>query len=909
MVRHLINRLLAIFAALAIFCTLTVCPMTVCPVKAEPTDLSRSRAAHRLLAAKCFTCHGPDEEVREAELRLDTFEGSTEELPSGFAAVVPGTPEASELLRRIESDDEDMRMPPANAGEALTAAEKSLLREWIKSGATYPPHWAFAPLDTTIPGEPSDHSDWNRTSVDRYVSAQLAANGLDAPPVADRYTLIRRLYFDLLGLPPSPVAVEQFVTDDSPDAWARLVDSLLASPHYGERWGRHWLDVARYGDSNGGDENHAYPHAYHYRDYVIQTFNADVSYDRFLLEQLAGDLISNDADSEAATAATGFLAIGMKILAEQDPIKKQADMIDEQIDTMGRSLLGLTLGCARCHDHKFDPVSTEDYYALFGIFQSTVVEDREVNSSDLQERLAKYERKINELKQSREKATKKLNSLSSIISRQAESFDRGNVIKDDDQYGAGIGIISDPGGQDNFVEYDLAIQQPGKYRLQLRYAANVARPGQILWNGEIVAENAISEATGGWTPEFQQWHSEADIELAAGEHILRMQSRPLMSHIDQFRLIPVASTDTASALVARLDEIAEQISELTGARPQGVQVMAVREGEAANAKVHLRGSHLSKGDEVPRRFLEVLSRDEQIAIPPEQSGRRQLAEWLTTPESLATRLTARVMANRIWHWHFGRGLVATPDQFGIKSSPPTHPQLLDHLADTFVRNQWSIKSLHREILLSSTYRSSSQVDNANAMKADPENRWYWRANRRRLEAELIRDSILYHADRLDYRQFGAPVQVQSQDPSPDDLRNNRQTYYAARRRSVYLPVVRTNVFKFFTLFDFPNAASPVGRRSRTTVPTQSLWLMNSPFIMEHASEVESRIADSANKRERLEELYWHLFGRPIDDATRVRLERFLEQASAASRSDADGPSAWTLLCHSLLMSDRYIYID
>ena len=336
-----------------------------------------------ILSKHCLECHGPDANQRKAGLRLDRFEAATSPRLAKPAAILPGDPAASLLIQRITSDDPDKRMPPAENSAPLSEADTATLKAWIAQGASYERHWAFQPVASPQPPEVRDRA-WPSRPMDRFILAKLEAVGLEPAKRADRHTLIRRAYLDLIGLPPTPEEVTAFVRDTSPHAWPRVVERLLALPAYGERWGRHWLDVVRYADSNGSDENHAYPHAHHYRNYVIDALNRDLPYDAFLHEQLAGDLLdANENRQPAATAmtATGFLSIGTKILAEQDPVKKRADIIDEQIDTFGRAILGLTLACARCHDHKFDPIPSRDYYSLAGILHSTDLNDRPLETS------------------------------------------------------------------------------------------------------------------------------------------------------------------------------------------------------------------------------------------------------------------------------------------------------------------------------------------------------------------------------------------------------------------------------------------------------------------------------------------------------------------------------------------------
>ena len=375
---------------------LLACIFTM-PLSAE--DVSFTRDIAPILASKCYECHGPDAEQREAGLRLDVERVAKSRLESESIAILPHQSDVSELIRRVRSTDDD-RMPPEDAGEPLTESEVNLLTQWIDSGAEWQGHWAFEPLMNAAP--PQTKQTESSNPIDQFILAKLEASDIKPAPEAYRHTLLRRLSYSLTGLPPNESSIQAFATDARPDAYEQLVDRLIASPEYGERWGRHWLDVARYGDSNGGDENHAYPYAHRYRDYVIDVFNEDLAYDQFITEQLAGDLLPPSANASLNVrrlTATGYLAIGMKILAEQDPVKKRADMVDEQIDTFGRTFLGLSLGCARCHDHKFAPIPTADYYALAGIFHSSEVGDRPLPTIKYERQLTAFTAKHDATKQ------------------------------------------------------------------------------------------------------------------------------------------------------------------------------------------------------------------------------------------------------------------------------------------------------------------------------------------------------------------------------------------------------------------------------------------------------------------------------------------------------------------------------
>ena len=895
-------------------------------VESVVSDRSRGAAAARvvfdrdivpILSANCYECHGPDAEQRQAGLRLDQRPQPAERLESGRRAIVPGKPQHSELIRRILSHGDD-RMPPADSRKQLTSAQQRLLVQWVTEGGVWSRHWALR-----LPRRPAlpqlDNADWPRNAVDMFILDRLQRAGISPAPPADRVTWLRRVHLDLTGLPPTPDQVAAFVNDSRPDAPHHVVDRLLASPLYGQRWGRHWLDVARYGDSNGADENHPYPHAYHYRDYVVEAFNRDLPYDRFVRQQLAGDLLPDAATADplgTRLAATGFLSLGAKILAEKDPVKKQADIVDEQIQTLSQTLLGLTIGCARCHDHKFDPITARDYYALAGILHSTKLVDVALPSRD-----ADAEgQPVQPLHRERAELNKQLAALaesSGAILREAESFDRGNVSVDRKNYGKGIGIISDPGAQENFAEYDLQIPQAAVYVLQLRYAAQNARPGQLLLNGKIINRRAISRATGGWFPQSQQWFVQGTLTMPAGRNVVRLASQPLMSHIDKLLLVPKSAAGDVDRIIKRIAAIDARLAALNSPKPATVKVMAVADHQPHNVRIHIRGSHLNLGPEVARGFVSVLtsaSRDpgQALQITDQQSGRLQLARWLTDPRGLAAGLLSRMIVNRVWLWHFGRGLVETPDDFGTRGARPSHPELLDFLAVQFIREGWSIKALHRKLVLSSTYASAGHDADAAARRVDPSNRLYWCFEPRRLEAEVVRDSILFHAGTLDLALGGPPPKVKTGDPSPADLAANRRVYQQSRRRSLYLPVVRTNVYKFLKLFDFPDASAPVGQRDSTLVPTQALLLMNDTFVADQADRLADSLwntGDSRTDAHRLTRLYQRLFGRTPNAGERRAAEMFLHKFEALPHRGAAehrGKRAWSALCQTLFASSEFL---
>jgi hypothetical protein len=765
-------------------------------------------------------------------------------------------------------------------------------------------HWAFeAPKAQSLPVV--HDTAWAGQPIDLFILQRLESLDLSPSPRADKATLLRRVWLDLLGIPPSPEALDTFLSDSSEGAYTRVIDELLASPHYGERWGRHWLDVSRYGDSNGGDENHPYPHAFRYRNWVIDAFNQDLSYDHFVQAQLAGDLVK--WGDEHTLAGTGFLAIGTKILAEQDLVKKRADTIDEQLDTLGRAFMGLSIGCARCHDHKFDPISEQDYYGLAGILYSTNIEDREVKTPEgiLQEQtwLEKVNYVDHRIKETRNEMIG-LRSASETNEWEAEAFDRGNVVIDHDQYGKHIGIIGDPGAQDNFAEYDLTIENDRFAILELRYAAKTARPGRILLDDHLVFENAISVTTGGWYPEHQQWNIEGILELKSGTHVLRIESRPLMSHIDRIRLTSVTDPKKAQANILKINQLKKEKEDLESKRPQQPKVMAVADGSIQNTRLNIRGNPHQLGDPIPRRFPVNIGKYEHPVVGNDSSGRLELAEWISSHQH---PLTARVLVNRIWYWHFNRGLVGTPDNFGTTGQPPTHPELLDWLTMDFIEHGWSVKHLHRRILLSSVYQLSSDSSDQEAKKRDPSNQLYWKKDMRRMNAETFRDALLTVSGSLNTNaHLKEPIKVKAQDPSSEDLEKNRIAYESFPHRTVYLPVVRSHIYDLLALLDFPNATTPIGKRSETTVPTQALMMFNSPFVKEMARQTYERVARSNDPpNNRLDRLYRILFSRLPSDEERSACHELLNKSS----DFLDEKRTWETLCHVLMISNDFIYVQ
>lgn len=661
-------------------------------------DLARSKSAEQfervirpILEENCTVCHGED--TQEADLRLDVPDRLLAKSGAG-ALVVPHDPDQSRLIQLVRGTAE-MQMPP---DDRLPAEAVAALEQWVRDGAVWPgyeqrampaaptkpsadahftpeqkSYWAFQRVhDTAVP--PVADPSWPRGPIDHFVLARQQAAGIQPSPPADKRTLLRRVTYDLSGLPPTSEELAAFLADDSPDAFTKVVERLLASPQYGEKWGQHWLDAVRFAESAGHDGNNAYLHAWRYRDYVVRAFNADKPYDQFLVEQLAGDLLPASGNAQRdfdQVVATGFLQIGPKPVVMRDKKQMLLEIADEQVHTIGVSMLGLTLGCARCHDHKFDPIPTADYYSLAGIFTST----------------------------------------------------------------------------------------------------------------KVMADAA---------PDSKWW-------------------------------------------------------EKSVAGPEGrlAEVMTVEDlPEPKNLQIHMRGNYRSLGAEAPRRFLQIIAGEGHAAIRSSGSGRLELARWIADPTN---PLTARVMVNRIWQHHFGRGIVATSDNFGRVGEPPTHPELLDWLAARFTESGWSVKAMHRLMLLSNTYQQAC-LENAESAAVDPDNRLLWRMPRRRLRAEEVRDSMLAVSGGLD-PSAGGTLFTEGYQPGDEARKlyvvdiSNRYPYppFQSARRSIYLPTLRNARPEILKLFDVANEQAPTAVRGETTVAPQALFLLNSQFVRDRAQDLATHI--------------------------------------------------------------------
>jgi len=649
-------------------------------------------------------------------------------------------------------------------------------------------HWAFQPVQrAALPAVKA--KDWPVNGIDHFILARLEKAGLQPAPVAAPRDLQRRLNYALTGLPPK--AYSKFVNLKSE------IENLMATPQYGERWARHWLDVVRYADSNGLDENAAHANAWRYRDYVVNAFNADKPYDQFLIEQIAGDLQAKDSQEDARRRelfiATGFLSLGPKVLAEPDKVKMEMDIIDEQIDTLGKALLGLTLGCARCHDHKFDPIPTADYYALAGIFKST----------------------------------KTMESLKTIAKWHENS-----------------------------------VATPAEKRLREKH--------DVLIDAQKKLVAAFTE--------------KANAQLLVSRKIDKLPAKPEEKY-------PKTTRNELGKLRAVLKQLEDN-------PPPLVSAMGVTDGNATELPVFVRGDHNTPASfKQPRRFPQVLSDGKPLGN--ENSGRLALAQWIADKKN---PLTARVMVNRVWRWHFGRGLVATTDNFGLLGERPSHPDLLDWLAAWFMDNGWSVKKLNTLILTSATYQMSSTASPA-ALQQDANNVLLSRTPLRRLEAEPLRDSLLELGGLLD-KQVGGFVWTFENYKLVFNHTSEDATTYESNRRALYLPVIRNHVYDLFELFDFPDPGTVNGNRADSTIAPQALYLMNSPLVLratESMAEALLKERDLTNAQ-RVQRLYAQVFNRPPTVKETQRAVVFINNFAQ------DRLASWQALSQALVSSNEFLYL-
>jgi hypothetical protein len=870
-----------------------------------------------VLIDHCYKCHSAQSDKLKGGLYVDSRQGLLKGGKTG-PAVVPGDLEKSLLIKAIRHEDEELAMPPK---KQLAKEQIAALEAWVKMGAPDPrgqegpkgeltvlsmadakDFWSFK--KPVAPAVPSVKSDWAKTPVDAFVLARLAEKGLAPAPEADRRTLLRRATLDLTGLPPTAEEVAAFEADRSAEAFEKVVDRLLASPAYGERWARHWLDVARYADTKGYvfQEERRYPYAYTYRDWVVAALNGDMPYDQFLIHQIAADrVVAKDPKADTRNlAAMGFLTLGRRFL------NNQADIIDDRLDVITRGTMGLTVACARCHDHKFDPIPTADYYSLYGVFASSVEPGGAdlplLTSAEKTPQTQEYEKEL--AAREAELAKFKAERHGQIVGplRTAAVLEKYLLAADEVRKGADLrGLASQQDLRRGVVQRWVTLLNKtaeakdgvfGPFHALMKLpekelgaavgsVAAAAADAKQPFNGVVVkalqAEKVKSKADvarvyAGLLAKHDTAEAPADAEAKGVWEVLRGAGSPVtiaVPDVEQF-----FNRDDRN----RHDELKRKRDALMATHP-GAPARAMVMTDAPNPVtpvVFKRGNPGMPGAQVPRQFLLAVAGDKRQPFK-DGSGRLELAQTIASAEN---PFTARVMANRVWAQLFGKGIVRTPSDFGVRGERPTHPELLDHLAVEFVKNGWSIKRLTKAIMLSATYRQGATAS-AKAMEVDAENRLLSHQNRKRLEFEALRDSILAASGQLDRTVGGRPVDLLSA---------------STRRRTIYGFVDRQNLPNMFRAFDFASPDQHAPMRFANTVPQQALFMMNSPFVVEQARALSGRVAAGAlSTEQKVRAMYRTVLARePSADELKLGVA-FVESeatvAPLAAAAAARGP-AW-----------------
>jgi len=861
-----------------------------------------------VLAAKCQNCHGA--KMQMAGLNLSTG--------TGVAPLVAAGDLASSRLYQALLYTEKVKMPPSGK---LPDAELAVFKSWIEQGAHWPVaapvaaptaaaaakrHWAFEPIAAPAPPKVKQEA-WVRTPIDRFILAGLEAKALPPAAPTAKLALLRRVTFDLTGLPPTLQEIQAFNADQSAGAYDKVIERLLASPRYGERWGRHWLDVARFADSTGMDEDNLYPYAWRYRDFVVESFNNDTPFDRFIHQQLAGDLLPAASKAERARnlTATGFLALGPRALAQQDRLQEVYDIVDEQIDTVSKVFLGLTVSCARCHDHKFDPILTKDYYALASIFASTrqfrnygrpgSISFMHYEPLDA-DGYARYEL---HRRQMYAKQLEMEDALSEDLGRETAPL-RQKVAESVHAAWQVIhrGATLDAAASTHGVEHKHLEKWVKWWRTADLKPFATATTATIA---EVAAayEKEYNASAVKWDQSLDGWRTRLAKEVAQ-DRTLPERPKPNAAEHPFFVKTtfdggPMDAPESARVHLLRLEW---ELLKKTLPEEPGM-VSAVADGPSIDQRIFVRGNLHNPGEPVAKGFPVVLAGDRQPAITA-GSGRLELARWLT---SASNPLTARVFVNRVWLWHFGEALVRAPSNWGRNGEPPTNPALLDYLAQQFTASGWSLKDLHRQILRSNAYRMSTHASPA-AREADPGNRLLSRFPRTRLSIEQIRDSFLVLDGSLDTAMGGTLLANKG---------GKRQTVDAdeVTRRTMYLPVRRGSIPPLLATFDFGDATTPGEARARTNVAPQALFIRNSKFVMERALGLAKLLLNDAalTGAQRVERAFLMTLTRgpapaEVDEALTyiAELEKRLGQAAGPSHL-----TAWQSFCHTLMSANEFLY--
>ncbi len=938
-----------------------------------------------LLIANCIDCHGPDKQ--KGGLRLDTRAGWQTGGDSG-PAITPGKLDASHLFRAVSYTDRDLKMPPKRK---LKDSEIADLKLWIESGAPDPREgsaeknashrqpradgsfWSFQTPRAASPPAVKNAS-WSANDIDRFILAKLEQNGLTPAPDADAATLLRRLSFDLTGLPPSQELfsaqssvlssqIQKLSTEHSalstkpltsPQALESLIDSLLETDAFAERFASHWLDITRFAESSGGGRSLPFKDAWRFRDYVVESIRDDVPIDRMITEHLAGDLLpAKDAVARRRQiTATGFLSLGPTNYEEQDKGMLRMDIVDEQLDTMGRAFLGLTIGCARCHDHKFDPISATDYYALAGILRSTKTLKNYTDNvahwidtplpldGEAETAMQKHEKQATALKEQIAALKDDLRDAGSADLRKLKTISASDLpgIVVDDSAAQKVGmwknsthfapyIGSNYVSDDNEAKGEKTISfapkfaTAGRYEVRVAYNAGPNRAERVIVTilhadgEELKTIKMLTENLKGLQfASLGTYRFEAN---GAGFVLISNAGSEGFVTVDAVQFVPadevVADAATpkespsAQKIKTKLSVLEKELKELQKNQPERPEAMSVADDPAPeDAKIHIRGSTRNLGAPVPRGFIHAAMRPTAPAVPADSSGRLQLAQWITSREH---PLTSRVMVNRVWHWLFGAGIVRTTDNFGSTGELPSHPELLDHLAVKFMEDGWNLKRLIKEMVMSRTYRMTSHATNASQ---DPDNRLLSHMNRKRLDAECLRDAMLSAAGTLD-RSFGGPgvSDVKAIDANDQKIQNIEYGYqFLDTRRSLYTAAFRNVRHPLFEVFDFADINQPIAARTTSTVATQALFLMNSPKVIEQARAAADLVLKSgSDNATRIRTAFQNSLQRAPSAPELTQVSDYLESSTSGNATADETRDLWARFIQTLWSTPEFRFLN
>ena len=916
-----------------------------CNVSGTPQIDFFEKKIRPILINECYQCHSEGQKI-EGNLRLDWKGGWLNGGDSG-QAIIPGQLGKSLFIQAIRHGNEELKMPPK---KKLTAQQIEDLEKWVVMGAPDPrisekksavqkklnlkasrQYWAFQPIkDYSTPNV--SNINWPNNSIDHFVLSELEKQKLSPSKKADKMTLLRRIHYDLTGLPPTAKEIDSFLSLEDSKIKAAIeekIAELLQRKDFGIRWGRHWLDVARYADSTGGGRTLLMNEAWRYRDYVIDSFNSDKPYNDFIREQIAGDLMASSSNENKVERliSTGFLLLGPTNYELQDKTILEMDIIDEQLDTIGKTFMGLTLGCARCHDHKFDPISTEDYYGLAGIFKNTksvihsnvstwnkrtlpLSKENEEKNKNILKLIGDLEKNIKDLESRLDKTFTSSKNLVGIVIDTPDAIIEGQWIKSTSVNGfINSDYLHDDAKQkgQKSITYPFTVPSSGRYEVRASYTNGTNRepktPYLIKHDGgetKVLINQEMPPPIQGSFISLGHFNFTKD---AASHVVISNENTKKVVIADSIQILSQEQLELSTPIIAKSEkktsDIKKQISSLKSKiqnlqkqKPKKVEIIAAQDHKTSDdINIAIRGNVHNKGPKTPRQFIEVINYGERPNFDKKSSGRLELANWIASKDN---SLTARVIVNRVWYHLFGEGIVTSLDNFGHMGTKPSNLKLLDHLSIRLIHNNWSIKSLIKEIMLSKTYQMDS-VDDPSKSEIDPENIYLWRQNPSRLDAEAIRDTILFVGNNLAPSEGGPSIKP--------GTKTEYGYVFNSQKRSIFNPVFRNTLPEIMQVFDFADPNMVTGKRTTSSVPTQALYMLNSSFIKENATSASKTIMMSENiSTSKIEEAYKIVLGRLPTAKENQIIEKYLS-------SEDDELKAWANIFQSLFSSIDFRFVN